>query len=115
MTSTSWTHERARVARLSQTRPTDDPVLSDARRDLRAARAGVYIRKLVDAAPAPHGRAASASVGAAERRTGMSSAVVDRRTRRGASRRTPLVNTAAAKLQVVSESTGVIDIFGVVA
>ena len=48
---TSWTHERARVARLSQSLPPDAPALRDARRDLRAARAEDYIRKLVDAAP----------------------------------------------------------------
>ncbi len=47
----SWTHERARVARLSQTRTADDPVLVDARQKLRVARAEDYIRKLVDAAP----------------------------------------------------------------
>jgi hypothetical protein len=47
----TWTHERARVARLSQTRPADHPDLIGARRDLRAARAEDYIRQLVDAAP----------------------------------------------------------------
>jgi hypothetical protein len=51
VSSNSWTHERARVARLSQTRSADDPVLGEARRDLRAARAEEYIRKLVDSAP----------------------------------------------------------------
>lgn len=49
--SPSWTHERARVARLSQCLPPDAPALADARRDLRAARAEEYIRKLVDATP----------------------------------------------------------------
>jgi hypothetical protein len=47
----SWTRERARVARLSQTRAADDPALAEARRDLRAARAEDYIRKVVEAAP----------------------------------------------------------------
>ncbi|MCU1590248.1 MAG: hypothetical protein JWP11_1504 [Frankiales bacterium] len=47
----TWTHERARVARLSQTRRPDDPDLAEARQKLRAARAEDYIRKLVDAAP----------------------------------------------------------------
>lgn len=47
----SWTTERARVASLSRSRTTDDPDLVTARRDLRAARAEDYIRKLVDAAP----------------------------------------------------------------
>lgn len=47
----SWTHDRARVARLSQTRPANDPVIQEAKRDLRASRAEDYIRKLVEAAP----------------------------------------------------------------
>ncbi len=47
----TWTHERARVASLSRSRTPDDPDLVAARRDLRAARAEDYIRKLVDAAP----------------------------------------------------------------
>jgi hypothetical protein len=47
----TWTHERARVARLSQSYASDDPKLLAARRDLRAARAEDYIRKLVAAAP----------------------------------------------------------------
>jgi hypothetical protein len=46
-----WTHERARVASLSRSRNPDDPELIGARRDLRAARAEDYIKKLVDAAP----------------------------------------------------------------
>jgi hypothetical protein len=47
----SWTQERARVASLSRSRSADDPTLVEARRDLRAARAEEYIRKLVEAAP----------------------------------------------------------------
>ena len=47
----TWTHQRARVARLSQTRQPDDPMLSAARRDLRASRAEDYIRELVAQAP----------------------------------------------------------------
>ncbi len=47
----TWTHERAKVASLSRSRTSDDPDLVAARRDLRAARAEDYIRKLVDAAP----------------------------------------------------------------
>lgn len=47
----SWTHERARVARLSQTRDASDPDLAEARQNLRVARAEDYIRKLVEAAP----------------------------------------------------------------
>ncbi len=47
----SWTQDRARVAALSRSRPADDPDLLDARRNLRAAKAEEYIKKLVDAAP----------------------------------------------------------------
>lgn len=47
----SWTHERARVARLSQTRTPDDPDLVQARERLRAARFEEHVRKLVDTAP----------------------------------------------------------------
>ncbi len=46
-----WTHDRARVARLSQIRQADDPLLQAARRDLRASRAEDYIRKVVNEAP----------------------------------------------------------------
>jgi hypothetical protein len=48
---TTWTHERARVARLSQTRTPDHPDLAEARQRLRLARAEDYIRKLVATAP----------------------------------------------------------------
>lgn len=47
----SWTNDRARVAALSRSRTPDDPDLAAARRDLRAARAEDYIRKVVEAAP----------------------------------------------------------------
>ena len=50
-TYVSWTHERAKVARLSQTRSADDPDLAAARLALRAERAADYIRRVVDAAP----------------------------------------------------------------
>lgn len=46
-----WTHERARVASLTRSRTANDPELVDARRNMRAARAEDYIRKLVDSAP----------------------------------------------------------------
>lgn len=47
----AWTHERARLSALTRHRSADDPDVADARRDLRAARAEDYIRKLVDEAP----------------------------------------------------------------
>ncbi len=47
----SWTAERARVASLSRSRTPDDPALVEARRNLRAARAEDYIKRLVEAAP----------------------------------------------------------------
>lgn len=47
----SWTHERARVASLSRSRPPDDPDLERARRDLRAARLEDYIKRTVAVAP----------------------------------------------------------------
>lgn len=47
----SWTSDRARLASLSRSRPADDPDLLAARRDLRAARLEVYIKRTVDAAP----------------------------------------------------------------
>lgn len=45
----SWTNARARLARASQTG--DQDAADRARRDLKAARAEDYIRKLVDHAP----------------------------------------------------------------
>lgn len=47
----SWTTERARVASLSRSRASDDPVLVGARRDLKFERHADYIRQTVDAAP----------------------------------------------------------------
>jgi hypothetical protein len=47
----SWTNERARVAALSRARSADDPVLLDARRDLRASRLEDYIARTVAEAP----------------------------------------------------------------
>lgn len=47
----SWTAERARVASLSRSRPSDDPDLVAARRDLRTARFEDDIRRLVAEAP----------------------------------------------------------------
>lgn len=47
----SWTKERARHNALRRYRPVDDPAVLDARRDLKAARAEEYIRRLVDDAP----------------------------------------------------------------
>ena len=47
----SWQAERARVASLTRSRKPDDPDLVAARRDLRAERLALYIRKAVDAAP----------------------------------------------------------------
>lgn len=47
----SWTHERARVASLSRSRPADDPDLLDARRNLRAERLAEHIAKVVGEAP----------------------------------------------------------------
>lgn len=46
-----WTHDRARIARLSQTLPHDHPELVDARRELRASRLADYIQKTIDQAP----------------------------------------------------------------
>lgn len=47
----SWTHERARVASLSRSRPADDPDLLDARRNLKAERLADHIAKVVSEAP----------------------------------------------------------------
>ncbi len=47
----SWTHERARVASLTRSRPADDPELLDARRNLKAERLADYIKHTVDGAP----------------------------------------------------------------
>jgi hypothetical protein len=47
----SWTAERARVASLSRSRPTDDPDLVAARGNLKAERLADYIRRTVESAP----------------------------------------------------------------
>lgn len=47
----SWTKDRARVAALSRSRSADDPDLIDARRNLRAERLAIAIRRAVDQAP----------------------------------------------------------------
>lgn len=47
----SPTHHRARVAALSRTKSPDDPILLDARRDLKVAKAETYISKVLAEAP----------------------------------------------------------------
>lgn len=47
----SWTAERARLVSLTRSRTPDDPALVAARRNLKAARAEEYLRKLVDSRP----------------------------------------------------------------
>jgi hypothetical protein len=47
----SWTHQRARVASLSRSRPATDPDLVEARRELRAAHLEEYITRQLAAAP----------------------------------------------------------------
>ena len=47
----NWTYERARIAALTRSRTPDDPELVEARRNLRAERLELYIKKVVDAAP----------------------------------------------------------------
>lgn len=49
--ATSWTSKRSRLNALQRYRPVDDPVVDDARRDLRAARLEDYIARTVAAAP----------------------------------------------------------------
>ena len=44
----SWTHERARIASLSRSRQPDDPELLAARRNLRAERLAIYIKRTID-------------------------------------------------------------------
>lgn len=50
--SSSWTHERARIASLSRSRSADDPELADARQKLKATRLEAYVRKSISEAPA---------------------------------------------------------------
>ncbi|MEJ7647957.1 MAG: hypothetical protein WKF57_02755 [Nakamurella sp.] len=47
----TWTHHRARVAALSRDRSPNDPVLQNARRDLRAERLAEHITRTVAQAP----------------------------------------------------------------
>lgn len=47
----SWTHERAKVASLSRSRPANDPELVAARRNLKAIRLEEYVEKVVAEAP----------------------------------------------------------------
>ena len=47
-----WTSERARVASLTRSRDPKDPVLLEARRNLRAARLEDYIARTVNELPA---------------------------------------------------------------
>lgn len=51
MSSFSWTKERSRVALLSKTHSPDDPIVLEAKRDLRAARLAEYVEKIVAEAP----------------------------------------------------------------
>lgn len=47
----SWTHERAKVASLSRSRPANDPELVAARRNLKAIRLEEYVARVVAEAP----------------------------------------------------------------
>jgi hypothetical protein len=47
----TWTQERARVAGLKRHRDDDDPTVTAAVSELKAARLAEHIRQLVDAAP----------------------------------------------------------------
>ena len=49
MANKTWTSKRASLAGLSRGRSPDDPLVVEARRDLRAARAEDYVRELADA------------------------------------------------------------------
>jgi hypothetical protein len=49
--SPAWTTERARLAGLRRCRPADDPVVLEARRDLRAAKLATHIERCVAEAP----------------------------------------------------------------
>lgn len=49
--SKSWLAERGKLAAVTRHHGPDHPAVTEARRDLRAARAEEYIRKLVDEAP----------------------------------------------------------------
>lgn len=47
----TWTQERARVASLSRSRPTDDPELIAARQSLKALKLEEHVRRVVSEAP----------------------------------------------------------------
>lgn len=49
--SNSWTHERAKIASLSRTRPNDDPDLLAAKQRLKAMRLEEHVRAVVDSFP----------------------------------------------------------------
>jgi hypothetical protein len=47
----SWTRERARLAALKRHRPSDDPEITEAKRDLDVAVLEEHVRRVVDGAP----------------------------------------------------------------
>lgn len=47
----TWKSERARVASLARFRPSNDPALVDAKRDLRAERLAEHVARVVAQAP----------------------------------------------------------------
>lgn len=47
----SWKQDRARVASLTRSRPSDDPELVAARQSLKAERLAAHIQQVVDSAP----------------------------------------------------------------
>ncbi len=47
----AWTHDRARIARLHRAVDRDESAILDARRDLRASRAEVYLTQLLSVDP----------------------------------------------------------------
>lgn len=47
----SWTRERARLAALKRHRPSDDPEITSAQRDMDVALLEDHVRRVVDAAP----------------------------------------------------------------
>lgn len=49
--SHTWRAERARIAALTRSRPSDDPDLIEARRRMRAARAAVALHQAIAAEP----------------------------------------------------------------
>lgn len=51
MSAESWTHQRAKVASLSRSRPANDPELITARQNLKALKLEEYVLKVVSEAP----------------------------------------------------------------